>query len=132
MNEAITARAWFGDGEHTFTLTDDMIAELERMTGKGIAAIHRQLIELEFSNALLRDIIRLGLIGAGMKPERAAQICAVYAVNRPMAETFPLAFEIVEARWNGTEGGETAEEVSRNVDADWQRFAAAQAAETAA
>lgn len=101
MTDAITARAWFGDGPQTFTLTDDMVAELERQTGRGIAAIHRQLIELEFSAELLRQIIRLGLIGAGMSPEKAAQLCATYAVNRPVAETFPLVFTILESRWNG-------------------------------
>lgn len=101
MTDAITARAWFGEGLQSFMLNDDMIAALELQTGRGIAAIHRQLIELEFSAELLRQIIRFGLIGAGMAPEKAAQLCAAYATNRPVAETFPLAFEILEARWNG-------------------------------
>lgn len=108
MNDAITHRGFFGDGEQAFTLTDDMITELERKTGQGIAAIHRQLIGMGFSGEILREIIRLGLIGAGMNPERAMQLCATYATNRPVAELFPLAFEILEARWNGA----TAEEVA--------------------
>lgn len=124
MNDAIEYRGFFGEGPQTFALTDDMITELERKTGKGIAAIHRQILGMEFSAEVLREIIRLGMIGAGMTPEKAMQLCATYATNRPVAELFPLAFEILEARWNGTEGGETAEDVERNVQADWDRFAA--------
>ena len=31
--------AFFGDGEHTFALTDDMIIELERLADLGIGAL---------------------------------------------------------------------------------------------
>jgi hypothetical protein len=34
----LTHTAFFGDGEHVFALTDDMITELERLSDLGIGA----------------------------------------------------------------------------------------------
>lgn len=101
MNDQITHRAFFGDGEHTFCLTDPMLAELERITGLGVGAMYFQMINMGYPATILREIIRLGLIGAGTAPEEAMRLCDAYASNRPLAETFPLAFDIMEARWTG-------------------------------
>ncbi|PJF10781.1 gene transfer agent family protein [Pseudorhodobacter sp. MZDSW-24AT] len=101
MTDQITHRAFFGDGEHAFTLTDPMLAELERLTGLGVGALYLQLVNMAYPATILIEIIRLGLIGAGTTPETAKRLCATYAANRPLSETFPLAFEIMEARWSG-------------------------------
>ena len=101
MNDLITHSAFFGDREHAFTLTDPMLAELERISGLGVGALYFQLVNLAYPAEVLREIIRLGLIGAGTSPEEAKRLCDTYAANRPLAETFPLAFEIMESRWNG-------------------------------
>jgi len=101
MTDQITLRAFFGDGERSFTLTDPMLAELERITGLGVGALYFQLVNLAYPANVLQEIIRLGLIGGGTDPEEAKRLCATYAANRPLAEVFPLAFEIMEARWNG-------------------------------
>lgn len=106
--EAITYRAFFGDRERAFTLTDPVLAELERIAGHGVGALYLQLVNMAYPADLLREIIRLGLIGAGTSPEEAKRLCDTYATNRPLSETFPLAFEVMEARWNGA----TAKEVS--------------------
>lgn len=39
MNDQISHRAFFGDGEYTFTLTDPMLTELEKLTGLGVGAL---------------------------------------------------------------------------------------------
>lgn len=101
MNDLITHRAFFGDSEYDFTLTDPMLAELERLTGLGIGAMYFQLINMAYPATILREIIRLGLIGGGTTPEEAKRLCDTYAANRPLSETFPLAFEIMHARWAG-------------------------------
>lgn len=101
MNDLITYRGFFGDGERAFTLTDPMLTELERIAGLGAGAIYAQLVNLAYSADLLREIIRLGLIGGGTAPIEAKRLCDTYAANHPITETFPLAFEIMEARWNG-------------------------------
>lgn len=101
MNDQISHRAFFGDGEHDFTLTDPMLSELEKITGLGVGAMYFQMVNMAYPATVLREIIRLGLIGAGTVPEEAKRLCDTYAANRPLSETFPLAFEIMEARWNG-------------------------------
>lgn len=101
MIDKITHRAFFGTEEHDFCLTDAMLAELESISGLGVGALYAQLVNLAYPAEALREIIRLGLIGGGMDPERAKRLCMTYAANRPLAETFPLAFEIMEARWTG-------------------------------
>ena len=98
----ITHTAFFGEGDHAFTLTDSMILELERVTGQGIGALYQRAVAMQFAASDLVEIIRLGLIGAGMAPQQAMQLTATYARNRPLAETYPLALDILDARWNGT------------------------------
>jgi hypothetical protein len=97
----ITHEGFFGDGVHAFTLTDDMIEELERITGHGIGAIYLRIVAGQFAVSEVAEIIRLGLIGGGMAPQNAAQLVSTYARNRPLAETFPLALDVLDARWNG-------------------------------
>lgn len=101
MTDLITYRAFFGDRDCAFTLTDPMLTELERIANLGAGAIYARLVNLTYGTDLLREIIRLGLIGGGTAPVEAKRLCDIYAANRPITETFPLAFEIMDARWNG-------------------------------
>lgn len=93
--------AFFGDGEHTFALTDDMITELERITDLGIGALYLRTVNMQFKLADLVEVIRLGLIGGDITPEQAMQLTDTYARNRPVDELFPLALDILDARWGG-------------------------------
>ncbi|WP_127111713.1 gene transfer agent family protein [Shimia sediminis] len=95
----LTHTAFFGDGEHTFALTDDMITELERIADLGFGAFYLRSINMQFKLSDLVEVIRLGLIGGGTTPERAAQLTDTYARNRPIDELYPLAFDILDARW---------------------------------
>ncbi len=97
----ITHTGFFGDSDHAFTLTDDMIAELERLTQVGIGVFYTRAVAMQFAVSDIAQTIRLGLIGGGMAPQQAAQLVEAYATNRPLAETFPLALDILDARWNG-------------------------------
>lgn len=93
---------FFGDDTYPFALTDQMIEELERKQGVGIGALYQRCVRMEFSITDLAQIIRLGLVGGGMAPERAAQLTSTYASNRPFEELYPLALDILDARWSGT------------------------------
>lgn len=99
----ITHRAFFGDGERSFILTDPMITELERLTGTGIGGLFLRLTRSDFRLVDLVEIIRLGLIGAGTAPEDAARLVKTYARHRPIGVILPLALDVLDARWNGTE-----------------------------
>jgi hypothetical protein len=97
-----THRAFFGDGERAFCLTAELIPELERLTGSGIGAIARRIIERDFTHADMLQTIRLALIGGGETPQRAAELVATYGAPRPLYESHALAFEIINALWFGT------------------------------
>jgi hypothetical protein len=64
---------------------------------------------MHFKAADLAEIIRLALIGAGMHPQEAMRLTDTYARNRPMSETFPLALDILIARWEGTDAPATGD-----------------------
>lgn len=104
----ITHRAFLGDGQRDFCLTDSMIAELERLTGTGIGTLFQRLTRSDFRLADLVEIVRLGLIGANTDPSEAARLVETYARNRPIAEVLPLALDVISARWLG------ADEVQRD------------------
>lgn len=92
---------FFGDGKHVCHLTPPMIAELERVTNTGIGALFGRLVRQEFSLAEIVETIRLGLIGGGMVPQRAAELVETYAKGRPLAETLPVALSILDTLWFG-------------------------------
>lgn len=93
--------AYFGDATYTFALNDSMILELENKTGLGIGGLYLRVINSQFHVADIVEIIRLGLIGGGTSPVLAQHLVDTYAKDRPFDETFPLALDILDARWNG-------------------------------
>jgi hypothetical protein len=110
--------AFFGDAEYTFALTDDMIRELEHKTGVGVGGLYVRVINSQFHVADIIEIIRLGLIGGGAAPVTAQRLVDSYAKNRPFEETFPLALDILDARWTG------APEKRAAIDAELHHAAA--------
>ncbi|PAU98957.1 gene transfer agent family protein [Paracoccus salipaludis] len=94
-------RAFFGDADHDFHLTDAMIEELERITGAGIGTLYLRVAHSQYHARELVEIIRLGLIGGGMNPQRAAELAATYAKDRPLAEIFGLALDVLDALFSG-------------------------------
>ena len=101
MSTTIRTKAFLGDGEHDLMLSDPMLEELERVTGKGVGALYRDLTDLRFAYPHVHATVRLALIGGGMSPADALALCAAYVVNRPLAETFPVALDALMARWEG-------------------------------
>jgi hypothetical protein len=96
-------KTFFGDATYTFALTDNIIKEvLEKTTGIAIGALYQRVIASQFYVADMIEIIRCGLIGGGTAPAKAQQLVDAYAKDRPFAETFPLALDILDARWSGT------------------------------
>ncbi|MDO6521277.1 gene transfer agent family protein [Shimia thalassica] len=94
---------FFGDGKHTFALTDDMITELERIADLGIGALYLRCVNMQFTLSDLVEVIRLGLIGGGSTPEQAARLTHTYGRNRPIDELYPLVVDVLDARWGCAE-----------------------------
>ena len=98
----MTHKAFFGDKERVFALTPELMIELERKTGTAIAVLYSRVLRAQFHFNDLIEIIRLGLIGGGTTPSEAQSLVDTYAKPRPIMETFPLAADILDARWTGT------------------------------
>lgn len=99
----ITHRAFFGDQERDFALTDPVVIELERLTGTGIGTLFARLTRTDFRLADLTEIIRLGLIGANTDPSEAFRLVETYGRNRPISEVLPVALDVITARWLGAD-----------------------------
>lgn len=95
--------AFYGDSIRTFRLTDPMVIELERLTETGIGSLFLRLTRNDFRLPDLIEVIRLGLIGGGTSTEEAARLVDTYARHRPIAEILPLALDVLDARWSGSE-----------------------------
>lgn len=93
---------FFGDTEHTLDLAPDLIAELERTTAAGIGALVKRTFSGGYHYGDLLAIVRLGLVGGGMSPKDAADLVASYAPKTPIADLYPVAAAILEARYFGT------------------------------
>jgi Phage tail tube protein, GTA-gp10 len=96
-----THTAFFGDAEYSFCITPLLILELEAKCGAGVGAICQRVFQRQFAQSDIVETIRLGLIGGGTAPKRAAELIAAYAGDRPLSETYPLAAKILEKLWFG-------------------------------
>lgn len=117
MPNDMTHRTFFGDGERDFRLTPALIAELERKTETGIGSLCRRLFAGEFSHADVTETIRLALTGGGETAERAAELVATYAADRPLSEIYPLSVAILEALWFGSAKSGAAVQLSATDEA---------------
>lgn len=97
----IAHTAFFGDAEYSFRITRPLILELEAKCGAGIGSICHRVFHRQFAQADISETIRLGLIGGGTAPKRAADLIAAYVTDRPLSETYPLAAKILEKLWFG-------------------------------
>lgn len=96
--------AFFGDGEKTFAFpTRELIEELERKTGHGIGALFRRFRTQDFAFYDIIQVLRLGLIGGGTAPAEADQLVALYAIGRPLGESFAVADGVIAALFFGNE-----------------------------
>ncbi|MER8490109.1 gene transfer agent family protein [Mesorhizobium australicum] len=109
----MTHTAFFGDGDRAFTLTPELIQELERKTGAGIGSLCTRIPEGHFRLAELVQILRLSLIGGGTSPQEAAALADTYAAKRPLNESFPIVIAVLQAVWSG-EPAKTSQDDAAN------------------
>jgi hypothetical protein len=93
--------AFFGDGEKTFALTNEMIHELERTTGVGIMALHTRFRAMAAHFSDFIEVIRTGLIGGGTSPEEAHKLVGIYSRSMLITDLYLLAFDVLDARYTG-------------------------------
>jgi hypothetical protein len=105
---SLSTSHFFGDGKKTFRLTAPLIVELERKTGTGIGSITKRLFANEFTFGDVREVIRLGLIGGGEKPERAEELVAAYVDREPLGHSYSLAVSLLETAFFGSKQNKEA------------------------
>lgn len=106
--------AW-GDGDHTFNVAKlAQVFELEDKCGCGVMEVFTRIRESRWKFADIREVIRLGLIGAGMDPPKALLLVKRYVDDRPWGESVPVAMAILMAAIVGVEGDQPA----KKTDAD--------------
>lgn len=98
----LTFKGFFGDADYEFRLKPELIEELERTTGAGIGLLSKRLLAREFKQRDIIETVRLGLIGAGMTPQRASELVEAYVPNTPLLEVWHIAVSVITARMVGT------------------------------
>lgn len=94
----------WGDNTYTFRLNWKQIEELEERTGLGCQALLESIANGTHKDTHLWHAIRLGLIGGGMKEEKALDLCRRYVAGRPLQESIAPAFQIINAAWRTPDG----------------------------
>ena len=94
-------REFFGDAERDFTLTPDLITELERKTGVGIGALCMKVFNGNFTLAEITETIRLGMIGGGTQPAEADALTKTYIVTPSLTQSHALAVTILDRLYSG-------------------------------
>jgi hypothetical protein len=99
-----TARvtAFFGDGEHVFTLQPQgvaeplaLIEELQEKTGVGPYRLFKSISDDDFRVGDIREVLRLSLIGGGKSPSDAHKLVSRYFDKEPIAEYSTIALDVM-------------------------------------
>lgn len=81
----------WADGTYTFRLTVLGTIELEQKCDAAFTVINQRLTSGTYKVADVRETIRLGLIGGGLKPEAALKLVRRYVDDRPLIESWIVA-----------------------------------------
>jgi hypothetical protein len=87
----------FGGEERVFQLRNRELFALQDKTGVGPAALWRRIQTGDWRLEDLRETIRFGLEGGGMRASEAGQLLAAYVDQRPRMEAVPVALAILNA-----------------------------------
>jgi hypothetical protein len=87
----------WADGTYSFRLAWGQLEELQEHCEAGPFIIHTRLQTHQWRVQDISNVIRLGLIGGGMKPAEALKITRRYVEERPPLENVPYAVAILGA-----------------------------------
>lgn len=90
-----------GDGPHNFRIKYQELVELEEKLGQGPMRTLMTFDSGDWSPQSVYEIVRLGLIGAGKTPAEAYAHAQRYVVDRPIAESAPVAAAVMSAALMG-------------------------------
>lgn len=87
MSSDSTLELEWGDGLHKFALPIGQLRELQDKCDAGPSRILQRLMGVDWKIDDIREVVRLGLIGGGMKPVEAHVLCGRYVDSRPFMES---------------------------------------------
>ncbi|MGR9204176.1 gene transfer agent family protein [Rhizobium leguminosarum] len=106
----------FADGTYKFGLSWALAAEWEKEQNRSLLATFLQAARIHVATISdIREIIRLGLIGAGLEPVKALKLVRTYVEERPAVESFPLMISILDAFLNGQPEAAPSEEAPKDA-----------------
>src|SRR5262245_43733996 len=95
----------WGDAEHTFNIAKlKLVLELEDLCKAGIAEIYQRISSGKWKFEDMRETLRLGLIGGGMRPDKALRTINRYCDDRPFTESLLTAQAVLIAAMVGVPG----------------------------
>lgn len=108
-NASVTL-AW-GDGDYTFRLAWGQLIMLQEACDAGPAPIYDRLTNNTWRVQDISHVIRIGLIGGGLKPTDALKLVRTYVEDRPPLENLMFAIAILQA---GIIGAPDEDSVKKN------------------
>lgn len=93
----------WGDGEYAFRLALGELRRLQERTNAGPLELQRRLLQGTWRVDDIRETIRLGLEGGGMKAESVTQRINDYVDGRPLLDNVLVAARILNAALSGPE-----------------------------
>lgn len=93
----------WADDHYTFRLPLGQLRELQEKTGVGPLALLNRLNDGTWQVDDSREVLRCGLIGAGMEPAKALTLVRRYVDERPMIEGVKPAYLVLAAALFGTD-----------------------------
>lgn len=108
-SDGSTSFVW-ADGEYRFRLAIGQLRELQDKTGTGPFVLFSRFMDGSWRVDDVRETIRLGLIGGGMKPTEALILVKRYVDERPKMENVTPARLIIGAALFGDPEDEVGKE----------------------
>ena len=100
MSRSAKVRLEWGEGEDAFRLAIGQLDEYDELTGCGpghALGLIRAGLYANWKPKMVREAIRLGLIGAGMDPHGALRLVKRYVDARPIGESLATAQAVLLA-----------------------------------
>jgi hypothetical protein len=111
----MTRLLWAG-GEHDFALRIGELRALQDRCGAGPGHVLQRLATGQWRVDDPIEVIRLALMGGGMKREDAARLVTLHVEAKPLTGSVVLAYGILSAALNGVEDDPVGERRAGEVE----------------
>jgi hypothetical protein len=87
----------FADADYVFRMAWGEVVQLQELRDCGPYVVLDRLVTGRWLIQDIREVVRLGLIGGGLKPVEAVKLVRQYIEARPVVESLELATRILQA-----------------------------------